>query len=104
MNHRPRVSIGLPVYNGGRHLRAALDSLLAQTFGDFELIISDNASTDGTESICRGYAKRDDRIRYFRTKQNVGAAANFNRVFDFSRGDYFKWSGHDSVHAATYLQ
>jgi glycosyltransferase involved in cell wall biosynthesis len=63
----PRVRIGLPAYNGERHLPAALDSLLAQTYGDFELIISDNASTDRTEEICREYAARDSRIRYHRS-------------------------------------
>jgi glycosyltransferase involved in cell wall biosynthesis len=81
-NNKPRVSIGLPVYNGERFLKEALDSLLAQIYTDFELIISDNASTDQIESICRTYAASDRRIRYYRNKENVGAAHNFNRVLN----------------------
>jgi glycosyltransferase involved in cell wall biosynthesis len=100
----PRVSLGLPVYNGEEFLRQAIDSLLAQTFQDFELIISDNASTDSTESICRHYAALDPRIRYFRNSENIGGAANFNRVFDLSESEYFKWAAHDDVCAPEFLQ
>lgn len=100
----PRVSIGMPIFNGEAYLEPALNSLLAQTFADFEVIICDNASTDGTESICRAYAGRDERIRYFRNAENVGAARNFNRTFELSRGEYFKWFAHDDVIAPTYLQ
>jgi len=96
-DNKPRVSIGLPVYNGERFLKEALDSLLAQTYADFELIISDNASTDQTESICRTYAASDQRIRYYRNKENVGAARNFNHVFELSSGEYFKWATADDV-------
>lgn len=96
-NNKPRVSIGLPVYNGERFLKEALDSLLAQTYTDFELIISDNASTDQTESICRTYEASDRRIHYYRNKENVGAAQNFNRVFELSSGEYFKWATADDV-------
>lgn len=88
----PRVSIGMPVYNGGRWLRASLDSLLAQRYADFELIISDNASTDDSEAICREYAARDARIRYVRNPRNIGASDNFNAVFRLARGEYFKWA------------
>ena len=77
----PRVSIGLPVFNGEGFLSDAVGSILAQTYTDFELIISDNASTDGTEEICRDYAASDPRIRYDRTVRNLGAAANLNRTF-----------------------
>ena len=94
---RPRVSIGLPVYNGERFLEESIDSLLAQTFKDFELIISDNASTDSTEAICRSYAARDKRIRYFRNSENLGAARNFNLVFELAKGEYFKWASHDDL-------
>ena len=97
MRHRPRVSIGMPVYNGAQHLPAALDSLLNQTFGDFEILLSDNASTDQTEEICRAYAAKDRRIRYTRLEQNIGAAGNFNKVFREAGGDYFKWAAHDDV-------
>ncbi|HWR21476.1 MAG TPA: glycosyltransferase family 2 protein [Verrucomicrobiae bacterium] len=97
MSETPRVSIGLPVYNGERFLREALDSLVGQTFGDFELIISDNGSTDGTQEICRAYAAKDRRIRYYRQDQNHGGAWNHNRVFELSKGEYFKWASHDDV-------
>jgi glycosyltransferase involved in cell wall biosynthesis len=93
----PRVSIGLPVYNGERFLEAALDSLLSQTYTDFELIISDNASTDRTKEICRVYAVKDQRVRYFRNTKNLGVSANFNRVFQLSSGDYFKWASADDL-------
>ncbi len=93
----PRLSIGMPVYNGQNFIREALDSILAQSFRDFELIIADNASTDSTEEICRGYCARDPRIRYVRNEQNAGAAKNFNLCFALSSGEYFKWAAHDDV-------
>lgn len=96
-NTIPRVSIGLPVYNGEKYLREALDSILTQTYIDFELIISDNASSDHTPEICLAYANKDPRIRYFRNEKNQGAAWNFNRVFELSVGDYFKWAAHDDL-------
>jgi glycosyltransferase involved in cell wall biosynthesis len=99
----PPVSIGLPVYNGEDYIRYALDSILNQTYSDFELIISDNASTDGTEQICRAYADKDKRIRYFRNTTNLGAAGNFNRVFEMSTGKYFKWISHDDVYSPDYV-
>ena len=93
----PRVSIGLPVYNAEKYLREAVDSFLAQTYTNFELVIADNASSDGTESICREYAGGDPRIRYFRNPRNLGAAPNFNRVFELSTGEYFKWAPYDDL-------
>ena len=93
----PLLSIGLAVYNGERHLAEAIDSLLAQDVGDLELIISDNASTDATETICREYAAADPRIRYSRNAENIGAAANYNRVFELSTGRYFMWGSDDDV-------
>ena len=93
----PLLSIGLAVYNGERHLAQAIDSLLAQDVGDFELIISDNASTDATEAICREYAAADPRVRYIRNAENIGAAANYNRVFELSTGRYFMWGSDDDV-------
>jgi glycosyltransferase involved in cell wall biosynthesis len=92
---KPLVSIGLPVYNGGDLTRRALDSLLAQDYATFELIISDNASTDGTWDILQEYAARDARIRLYRNACNEGAAFNFNRVYDLSTGEYFMWAAHD---------
>jgi glycosyltransferase involved in cell wall biosynthesis len=95
MQSIPLLSVGLFVYNGERFLEKALDSLLAQTFRDFELIISDNASTDRTEQICRSYAERDVRIQYHRTAENMGAGWNVRRVYSLGRGKYFKWAAHD---------
>ena len=91
----PRVSIGVPVYNGENYLRRAIDSILGQDFADLELVIADNASTDATESICREYAARDARVRYHRNETNLGAAGNYNKVFELSRGEFFKWAAHD---------
>lgn len=96
-NNIPTVSIGMPVYNGERYIKEALNSLLAQSFKDFELIISDNASTDNTEIICREYNDRDPRIRYVRQSENKGAVANFQFVFDEAKGKYFMWAAHDDV-------
>jgi GT2 family glycosyltransferase len=100
----PRVTIGLPVFNGEAFLAAAIDTLLAQTYRNFELIISDNASTDGTEAICRDRAARDARIRYYRSDANRGAMWNFNRVVELARGEYFKWAAHDDKHEPTYVE
>ncbi|MFC1648703.1 glycosyltransferase family 2 protein [Nanoarchaeota archaeon] len=100
----PRVSIGLPVYNGEKYLRNAIKSVLSQTYKDFELIISDNASTDKTQKICQEYAKKDKRIRYVRQETNVGAAENFNITFHLARGEYFKWVAHDDGMAPTFLK
>jgi len=91
----PKVSIGMPVYNGEPYIREALDSLLAQTFTDFELVISDNASTDGTEAICREYAANDARVRYVRQSVNRGGAANFQFVLNEGVGKYFMWAATD---------
>lgn len=91
----PTVSVGLPVHNGEPFLREAVESLLSQTWEDFELIISDNASTDATEEICREYAARDPRVRYERCEENVGAAPNYNRLVALARGKYFRWNAHD---------
>lgn len=91
----PRVSIGLPVFNGANYLRRSVQSILAQDYEDLELIIADNASTDETESICRELAARDARIRYHRNDVNIGAAGNYNKVFGHARGEYFKWHAHD---------
>lgn len=101
--NRPRVSIGLPVYNGQRYMEAALSALLAQTFTDFELVISDNASTDRTSEICQKYAAADPRVRYYRNETNLGANPNFNRVLELSRGEYFRWAAYDDVCMPQYL-
>lgn len=100
----PKVSIGLPVYNGSRYVAEAIESVLAQTYCDFELTISDNASTDDTPDICRALAERDPRVRYFRAEKNGGAPWNFNRAFELSRGEYFKWLAHDDVVGPRFLE
>jgi glycosyltransferase involved in cell wall biosynthesis len=104
MQTLPLLSIGLFVYNGERFLGKALDSILGQTFNDFELIISDNASSDQTESICRSYAERDARILYYRNATNMGAGWNVRRVYSLARGKYFKWAAHDDFCAPTFLE
>jgi len=103
MGH-PKVSIGLPVYNGENFLSQALDSLLSQTYSDFELVISDNASTDRTKEISQACAERDKRVRYFRYETNRGAAWNFNNVFELSAGKYLKWAAHDDICAPEFLE
>jgi glycosyltransferase involved in cell wall biosynthesis len=92
------------VYNGERFLPKSLDSLLRQTFQDFELIISDNASTDRTEEICRGYAATDDRIRYYRNEKNMGAGWNTRRVCELATGKYIKLAAHDDVIERDFLR
>jgi glycosyltransferase involved in cell wall biosynthesis len=100
----PIVTIGMPVYNGAKYIREALDSLLLQTFIDFELVISDNASTDGTAEICRKYAKMDERIRYVLHSENLGPIANFQFVLSEAQGEYFMWAAHDDRWASTFLE
>ena len=103
MTQVPRLSIGLPVYNGERYLGEALDALLGQSYEDFELIISDNASTDGTEELCRRYQAQDPRIRYVRQPVNIGAAPNHNYVFTLARGELWKWASHDDLYGRDLL-
>jgi len=104
MNAVPRLSIGLPVYNGENYLAESLDALLGQTYDDFELIISDNASTDSTADICRRYGKQDSRIRYLRQQHNIGCAPNHNFVVGQARGELFKWASHDDLYARDLLK
>ncbi len=104
MSPMPLVSIGVPVCNGERYLEQALESLRAQTFRDIEIIICDNASTDGTERICRRHARCDGRVRYIRHDTNIGAGPNFNRAFMVSSGTYFKWAAHDDYCAPAFVE
>lgn len=99
-----KVAIGLPVYNGADYLPNAIASILAQTFGDFELLISDNASDDATEDVCRNYARLDRRIRYARQARNIGAAANHNFVVRETESQYFKWAAHDDLLGPRFLE
>ncbi len=100
----PAVSIGVPVYNGEATIRSSLDALLAQSFADFEIVISDNASTDATASICAEYAGRDERIRYIRQQENIGAVSNFKFVFDQAQAPYFMWSAVDDRRSPDFLE
>jgi glycosyltransferase involved in cell wall biosynthesis len=99
-----RLTIGLPVYNGEQYLTRAIESILAQTFADFRLIILDNASTDRTAEIARHYLGRDRRVAYWRNQRNIGAGPNFNQAFKLSRTPYFKWAAHDDELMPTYLE
>lgn len=100
----PRVSVGIPVYNGASTITHVIESLLAQTFYDFELIISDNASNDGTSKICRQFANNDRRIRYVRQKSNIGPAANFRFLVDTARAPYFLWAACDDIRSPNFLE
>lgn len=100
----PRVSIGLAVRNGEEYLEAAIDSILCQSFEDFELIVSDNASTDRTEEIVQTFAARDRRVRYHRNAVNIGGANNENQTFRMARGEYFRWAAHDDLLAPRLLE
>jgi glycosyltransferase involved in cell wall biosynthesis len=99
----PKLSIGIPVFNGQELLPELLDSFLAQTFRDFEILICDNASSDRTPQICCEYEQRDSRVHYVRNLRNLGAIANFNRVFELSTAPLFKWAAHDDLYHETYL-
>jgi glycosyltransferase involved in cell wall biosynthesis len=100
----PRLSIGLPVYNGDNYLAESIEALLGQTYEDFELIISDNASTDGTADICRRYEQRDSRVHYVLQNVNIGAAPNHNFVVGQARGELFKWASNDDLYARDLLK
>jgi glycosyltransferase involved in cell wall biosynthesis len=100
----PRVSIGLPVFNGEEFLDEAIRSIVGQSFGDFELLISDNASTDRTWAIANEWASRDQRIRLHRFEENRGAARNFNYVFEGNQSEFFKWAAHDDVLEPDFLR
>ena len=104
MPTNPKVSVGLPVYNGANYVEESILSILNQTYTDFEFIISDNASTDGTAEICRSYAARDPRIRYYRQEKNRGCAWNSNFVLEKAFGTYFKWISHDDLHAPRFIE
>jgi glycosyltransferase involved in cell wall biosynthesis len=104
MNRVPRLSVGLPVYNGENYLAESIEALLGQSYEDFELIISDNASTDGTADISWRYEKQDSRIRYIRQPRNIGLAPNHNLVVEQARGELFKWASHDDLYARDLLK
>ncbi len=94
----------MPVYNGEKYLRFAIDALLKQDYSEFELIISDNASTDATQEICQEFADKDRRIRYSRNETNIGATGNYKRVFELARGELFTWAAHDDMHLPGFIR
>jgi glycosyltransferase involved in cell wall biosynthesis len=100
----PRVTIGLPVYNGERHLEEALSAILAQDMPEFDVVVSDNASTDATPEILAAFSARDPRMRVIRQAQNIGASRNFTVVLDEARAPYFLWAAHDDIFAPSYLR
>ncbi len=102
--NRPLVTIGMPAYNEERYIVEALDSLLAQTFTDFELIISDNASTDQTYAICQEYARKDSRVVYQRQPENVGARKNIQDLLKGAQSRYFMWAAADDVWDPKFLE
>jgi glycosyltransferase involved in cell wall biosynthesis len=104
MSTSPRLTIGLPVYNGESLLHEAIDALLGQSYKDFELIVSDNASTDRTAEICRTYAEQDSRVRYIRQPQNIGLIPNHNFLVGVARGEFFKWASYDDLYHRDFLQ
>jgi glycosyltransferase involved in cell wall biosynthesis len=104
MSAAPRLTIGLPVYNGEKYVAESLEALLGQSFTDFELIISDNASTDSTGDICRRFEKQDSRVRYFLQPQNIGLAPNHNFVVEQTRSELFKWASNDDLYARDLLE
>jgi glycosyltransferase involved in cell wall biosynthesis len=101
---KPLVGVGLPVYNGEDFLSAAIESVLAQSFRDFDLIISDNSSTDSTQEICHRYASQDTRVKYYRATENHGIVWNYNQAFRLSSNEYFMWFSHDDILAPSYLE
>ena len=101
---KPKISIGLPVYNGAKTIEKCINSLLLQTFQDFELIISDNASDDETAKICKEFSLKDSRIKYIRQKNNTGGGPNFEFVLSKSSGKYFMWIGHDDWISSEFLK
>ena len=101
---RPRVTLAMPVHNGANYVEAAIHSILAQTYCDFELIITDNCSNDATEAICRRLASADPRIRYYRNAVNLGASRNYNLGFSYAQGEFLKWCAHDDLISPTFLE
>jgi len=101
---KPTVTVGIPVFNGDNYLAETMDSVLTQTFQDFEIVIADNGSTDATEKICRDYAAKDPRIHYHRSDVNLGVTRNFKRAVAFSSGKYFMFLAHDDKLAPTFLE
>lgn len=104
IDEMPSVSVGMPVYNSEATIGRSIESILAQTFGNFELIISDNASTDNTQSICESYADRDVRIKYIRQESNLGGTSNFIFALNQAKADYFMWAAGDDFWSTNFIE
>ena len=104
MSKVPRLSVGLPVYNSSAYVAESIEAILGQTFTDFDLIISDNASTDDTGDICRRYLKQDPRVRYYRQPRNIGLSPNHNFCVEQSEAELFKWAAGDDLYARDLLE
>jgi glycosyltransferase involved in cell wall biosynthesis len=104
MTQQPLVSVGVPVYNGEEFLEEVLESIVTQTYPNLEIIVCDNASTDGTPDIAKRFVARDTRVQYHRNSENIGASPNHNRVFDLSNGEFFEWASADNVLTPTYIE
>ena len=101
---RPKITVGLPIYNGEKYMRESIESILNQDYSDFDFIISDNASTDSTAEICHEYMKNDNRIKYFRNEKTIGVGNNYTKVVELAEGsDYFMWAAHDDIWYETFL-
>jgi len=103
MSATPRISIGMPAYNGAATIGSSIEALLAQTFGDFELIVSDNSSTDSTRDVVEALVRQDTRVRYVRQPTNIGANMNYTYVATVARGEYLKWASASDWCAPTFL-
>jgi len=101
---RPLVGIGVPVYNGERYLADALEALISQTYPELDIVVCDNASTDASVEIAQEFARRDPRVRVVVNPENIGAARNYRRSFELSRGDYFRWATADDLSAPEYVE
>lgn len=104
MNKIPRITVGIPVYNGSKTIDSAINSILFQNYKNFEIIISDDASTDGTGEICNRYASADPRIRYIRQESNIGLYANFNFLVNCCKSEYFTWLSQDDLRSCEFLE
>ena len=103
VNSIPKVSIGIPVYNGAKTLASTIEAAINQDYGNLEIIISDNCSTDETQIIAESYQAKDPRIKYVRQEKNFGMTSNFSKVFEYSTGEFFMWAAHDDRHAPNFI-
>ena len=103
ISSQPKVSIGIPVFNGAKTLAKTIEAAINQDYKNLEIIISDNCSTDETQLIAEEFQKKDSRIRYIRQEINYGMTANFSKVFENSTGEFFMWAAHDDQHEPTFI-